>query len=640
MADSSRHVPLLNEPLFKRLESVLKEHGAAGRRGSEIAELECLKGQPSGRRDRVLEDLTKIGPPIYSKTVGSEVVYYYDDIPIKKACRGVGPKKNTGGKRKVPNGGARGAAGGKAKKVAKKSQVSRSGGIRIAGADRSKKKASSDSDEDDGSAFDSENEDESSDEDDDDEDDGEDEDDANTSSSDDSIRGVKRSKGAKSGSSGGVPQKRKGGSKKITWLLAEDAALLCAFLKKIAKHAGKVSESELPFLSTTNPTTYVHMVTKLVAEKDFHDVGLRRSFAASQARVSDLLASFETVGAIASFVLLGMPRAKKGTKQMLQKFLSLSLPGDGDTAGAAKENPFTAGLRNQYCADGVSLDRDAKASSASLVEFGWFDQQGRPGSSFEDCFNARIAPTYKTMMQSRRDGGKEGVCESILQSYGSSVRSGKEVSTTEGLLAAHNVFAGATYQAFDDHCFTKVSIKLSKKEDESFEMKVPDTPGGYKKSKLIASEKKSSSKTGHYDKPINRIQATMGFGKGGGDGGGAKTSSSSSSSSSASATKKRSAGEISLCPWLEKDGSINSSLFDLFTSKVISILASFPGASLEFVHSFMAILNRQQFEAVLRSMEENKLVRKQTPNESVKIDSLFGERIKNGPTGEATFYIY
>ena len=79
--------------------------------------------------------------------------------------------------------------------------------------------------------------------------------------------------------------RKKGGSKKITWLLAEDAALLCAFLKKIANHAGKVSESELPFLSITNPTTYAHMVKKLLAEKDFHDVRVYGSDKAIQQAV-------------------------------------------------------------------------------------------------------------------------------------------------------------------------------------------------------------------------------------------------------------------------------------------------------------------------------------------------------------------
>ena len=104
-------------PLFKQLENVLKEHGTAGRRRSELVELDCLKDQPSGRRDRVIQDLTKIGHPIHSKTLGSEVVYYYDETPLaKKAGRGAGPKKNEAAKRKEPSDGARGSGvGGKSK---------------------------------------------------------------------------------------------------------------------------------------------------------------------------------------------------------------------------------------------------------------------------------------------------------------------------------------------------------------------------------------------------------------------------------------------------------------------------------------------------------------------------------------------
>ena len=136
----------------------------------------------------------------------------------------------------------------------------------------------------------------------------------------------------------------------------------------------------------------------------------------------------------------------------------------------------------------------------------------------------------------------------------------------------------------------------------------------------------------------------MAFGKGSDDGGKAKRSSSTSSSTSSSLSiagpKKYGVDDIASCPWLKEDGSVNSSLFDLFTSKLISILASFPGASLELLHSSMAILNRHQIEILLRSMEETKLVRKQIPEESVKLDGLFGKGLKDGPSREATYYIY
>ncbi len=639
----------MNVPVFQVLRDFVRQAGAAGCRRSDLVDLQCLKGQPSRRRDRVLSDLSVIGHPIYCKTVENELVFHYNE-DMTAETNSVSNKYSGGAAARKTKDDSTIKGKGKPKKSQpslkrKAPKLSK----KTSSVSKSKRKTSgSDSDEA-ASAFGTDDEGESSDDsDDDDEDDvSSDSDDSGTSSEPSTSKKSKRTlKNSKmEGVDPGATQKKRVKKKKLHWDVKEDSAVLFAFLKKIILRAEVVDESGPPFLSASQPTTYAHMVAKLLTEKDTKGAGLARSVNVCRDRVIDLLETFDTAGGMVTFVLLSSTRMTKDDRKMLHKFISLSSANKEDI----QENPFTAGLRHQFSNNkDAKPSKEAVTSGEQLLQYGWLERGNGSrmalGSAFESCFQSRIAPTYKKMMGDRGETGGPAIdlCDSILQSYASSMRPGKsEVSSAEGLLAAHNVFVGARSQEFGEQCFTEVSVKLSKTEGGSFELMAPNASDTFKKSKVIGTDKETVGKTGHYDKPINRIKTTMAFGKDDNDEGNVQKNDSLSNSAAATTaqpTKKRDGSkDTATCPWVEKDGTVNNSLLNLFTSKVVEVVSLYPGASLDLIRSSLAILSLQQAESVLRSMEKDKLIRKEIPEQTVKMDGIFGERVMSG---DATYYIY
>ena len=447
------------------------------------------------------------------------------------------------------------------------------------------------------------------------------------------------------------PKKLKRTPKAGAWTTKQDALLLLTFLKHIFNSKGAT-----PFRGSVHPQPLFYMVGTLFVD------GVQppgHAHVASRTRLLSLLEAFHSVRSMVSFVLLSVPSdIDSKLHNALNSFLEDSVEDPGG-ALARDTTTFTAGLRHAHAEPSVDpTDREVVKSTKALREFGWLPctteaKESLESSSCVECFTEGITATYKAMLSSSDPSSRGGVSDRILQSYASALDTQKkELSSAEGLLVAHGIFSSTRglLSGLDEtgaNCFTGLAIRRTKGSQngavvEAIKSERGGEDGNHSKKFTVGKGSTSEKEKGHYDKPLNRIGFEMSFGRQGLSKGQGEEEPMPTAQSRGeeepipTAAAKTGTSTVQFegapfcakdedCPWLHADGTYIPSLFNDLAAKVVAVLASVPGASVERLHASVGLLSLTQMERLLADMTDKGMITRHIPKRGTGCQGLFSE---------------